>query len=111
MFNRAGLMQAACFNCPVHIIDCLGLSLSKIVNLLPSASVNSRIGLPFLVLDTIDSTNNYAMGQLHAGLAKHGQTYFAFNQFAGKGQRGKTWNASPGENITMSIVLSPFFSK
>jgi BirA family biotin operon repressor/biotin-[acetyl-CoA-carboxylase] ligase len=84
--------------------------LSKIGNLLPPASVNSRIGLPFLVLDTVDSTNNYAMGQLHAGLAKHGQAYFALHQFAGKGQRGNTWNASPGENITVSIILVPDFS-
>jgi BirA family biotin operon repressor/biotin-[acetyl-CoA-carboxylase] ligase len=83
--------------------------LSKIGNLLPHASVNSRIGLPFLVLSTVDSTNNYAMGQLHAGLASHGQAYFALHQFAGKGQRGKTWNAAPGENITISIVLHPDF--
>ena len=76
---------------------------------MPPASVNSRIGLRFLVLDTVDSTNNYAMGQLHAGLANHGQTYFALHQFAGKGQRGKTWNAHPGENITMSIILTPDF--
>ena len=86
-----------------------GLSLSKIGNLLPHASVNSRIGLPFLVLDTVDSTNNYAMGQLHAGMAKHGFTYFAHHQFAGKGQRGKTWNAAAGENITMSIIIDPGF--
>jgi len=86
------------------------LSLSKIVKLLPPASVNTSIGLPFLVLDTVDSTNNYAMGQVHAGLAKHGQTYFALHQFAGKGQRGKTWNAQPGQNITMSIILTPDFS-
>jgi BirA family biotin operon repressor/biotin-[acetyl-CoA-carboxylase] ligase len=86
-----------------------GLSLSKILNLLSLASVNSRIGLPFVVLDTVDSTNNYAMGRVHAGLAKHGYVFFANQQFAGKGQRGKTWNASPGENITMSIVLDPHF--
>ena len=86
-----------------------GLSLSKIGNLLPHASVNSRIGLPFLLLDTVDSTNNYAMAQLHAGLARHGQTYFAHHQSAGKGQRGKTWNASAGENITISMVIEPVF--
>ena len=77
---------------------------------MPHASVNSRIGLPFLVLDKVDSSNNYAMGQYHAGLAKHGQAYFALHQFAGKGQRGKTWNAEPGQNITMSIILEPDFS-
>lgn len=76
---------------------------------MPPASVNNRIGLPFLVLDTVDSTNNYAMGQFHAGLARHGQAYFALHQFAGKGQRGKTWNAAPGENITTSIILIPDF--
>jgi BirA family biotin operon repressor/biotin-[acetyl-CoA-carboxylase] ligase len=86
-----------------------GLSLSKIGNLLPLASVNGRIGLPFLVLDTLDSTNNYAMGQLHAGLARHGQVYFTHHQFAGKGQRGKTWNAAAGENITMSAIIDPSF--
>lgn len=76
---------------------------------MPPASVNNRIGLPFLVLDTVDSTNNYAMRQLHAGLAKHGQVYFAHHQYAGKGQRGRTWNAAAGENITMSIILDPTF--
>ncbi len=76
---------------------------------MPHASVNSRIGLPFLELDKVDSSNNYAMGQWHAGLAKHGQAYFALHQFAGKGQRGKTWNAAPGENITISIILVPNF--
>ena len=85
--------------------------MSKIGNLLPPTPVKNRIGLPFLVLDKVDSTNNYAMGQLHAGLATHGQVYFALHQFAGKGQRGKTWNAAPGENITISVILNPDFPK
>jgi BirA family biotin operon repressor/biotin-[acetyl-CoA-carboxylase] ligase len=72
--------------------------------------MNTRIGLPFLVLDMVDSTNNYAMAQLHAGLAKHGQAYFARHQFAGKGQRGRTWNANADENITVSIILHATFS-
>jgi len=72
---------------------------------LPPSSVNSLIGQPFLVLDKVDSTNNYAMGLVHAGLAKHGQACFAHHQFAGKGQRGKEWNSPEGENITMSVVL------
>jgi len=83
--------------------------LSKIGKLLPHASVNSRIGLPFLVLDKVDSSNNYAMAQYHAGLAKHGQAYFALHQLAGKGQRGRTWNALPHENITISVVIHPDF--
>ncbi|HEY4208402.1 MAG TPA: biotin--[acetyl-CoA-carboxylase] ligase [Puia sp.] len=55
----------------------------------------------------MDSTNNYAMGQVHAGLASHGMMYFAHEQWAGKGQRGKSWTSTPGENIVVSTVLEP----
>ncbi|HRF27627.1 MAG TPA: biotin--[acetyl-CoA-carboxylase] ligase, partial [Ferruginibacter sp.] len=61
----------------------------------------------FQVLDTIDSTNNYAMGQIHAGLAHHGSAWMAREQFSGKGQRGKTWESEPGRNIALSICLNP----
>ena len=61
----------------------------------------------FSILDTVDSTNNYATGQVHAGLAKHGEAWFAMDQFAGKGQRGKSWKSSPGENLMMSIAINP----
>ena len=65
------------------------------------------IGQPFVLLTTVDSTNNYAMAQAHAGLATHGTAYFALEQTAGKGQRGKTWLSAPGQNIMMSLNLSP----
>ncbi|MBL7702307.1 MAG: biotin--[acetyl-CoA-carboxylase] ligase [Ferruginibacter sp.] len=61
----------------------------------------------FTILDTVDSTNNYAMRQLHDGLAKHGQAWFATEQTAGKGQRGKSWASQKGKNIAMSLVLEP----
>jgi len=63
----------------------------------------------FTVLDTVDSTNNYAMGQVHAGLARHGAGWFARVQTAGKGQRGKSWAAEPGLNIALSVVVQPAF--
>jgi len=66
-------------------------------------------GYTFIELQSVDSTNNYAMAQVHAGLAFEGNVFFAHHQFAGKGQRGKTWAAKPGENITMSAVLQPAF--
>lgn len=59
----------------------------------------------FIVLDTVDSTNNYAMAKVHAGLAKHGQAYFCGLQTAGKGQRGKEWQTAEGVNIALSLVL------
>ncbi len=62
---------------------------------------------PFLVLDSVDSTNNYAMAQAYAGLARHGSAYFALQQTAGKGQRGNRWHTGTGENIALSVVLSP----
>ncbi len=61
----------------------------------------------FSILDSVDSTNNYAMGMVHAGMAKHGQAWFARDQTAGKGQRGNTWLSKPGENIILTVSLRP----
>lgn len=66
-------------------------------------------GNPFNVLTTIESTNNYAMARAHARLAKEGEAWFALDQTHGKGQRGKSWNSEPGENIMMSLVAEPVF--
>ena len=63
------------------------------------------VGFKFIELQSVDSTNNYAMAQVHAGLAISGTVFFAHDQYAGKGQRGKSWIAEPGENIMMSILL------
>lgn len=61
----------------------------------------------FTVLDSVDSTNNYAMAQIHASLAKHGDAFFACRQTGGKGQRGNTWLTGNGENIALSIIVDP----
>lgn len=61
---------------------------------------------PLIVLNSVDSTNNYAMAQVHAGLVTHGHAYFAHQQTSGKGQRSKQWNTGSG-NIALSIVLQP----
>lgn len=54
---------------------------------------------------TIDSTNLHAMNQIHAGLATHGEVFFAHMQVAGRGQRGKQWWSVSGQNIAMSVVF------
>ncbi len=64
-------------------------------------------GYPFDVLQMVDSTNNYAMAKVHAGLAKHGEACFTEHQFAGKGQRGKAWATGKGQNIALTVILSP----
>lgn len=61
----------------------------------------------FRILDTVDSTNNYAMVQIHEGMAKHGMAFFARQQTAGKGQHGRTWLAQKDESIALSIIISP----
>ena len=68
----------------------------------PVPSIPGRL----IVLSKVDSTNNYAMAKLHAGLAKHADCFFALEQTAGKGQRGKSWITAPGKNITATFVIS-----
>ena len=61
----------------------------------------------FNILKKVDSSNNYAMGMVHEGMAKHGMAWFANEQNYGKGQRGKSWHSDPGENIILSIAVKP----
>ncbi|GGB08219.1 biotin--[acetyl-CoA-carboxylase] ligase [Puia dinghuensis] len=65
------------------------------------------IGHAFIELESVDSTNNYAMARAVAGAAPHGTLIFAHDQWAGKGQRGREWSSKPGENIILSAVLEP----
>jgi BirA family transcriptional regulator, biotin operon repressor / biotin---[acetyl-CoA-carboxylase] ligase len=71
------------------------------------SSANS-IGFPFIELRKVESTNNYAMGLIHEGMAQHGTVVFAHEQTKGKGQRNKHWFASPGQNVTLSLIIHPF---
>ena len=68
----------------------------------------NAIGYRFIELLTVDSTNNYAMGLAHAGMAQHGTAVFAHEQTKGKGQRHKQWISSANENIILSIVMEPY---
>jgi BirA family biotin operon repressor/biotin-[acetyl-CoA-carboxylase] ligase len=65
------------------------------------------IGTPFIELQSVDSTNNYALTQVHAGLAPHGAAFFAHEQFSGKGQRGRVWKSEKNSSILTSIVFDP----
>lgn len=55
----------------------------------------------------MDSTNNYAMALAAERRARHGTLVFAHDQWAGKGQRGRSWTSSPSDNIILSAVLEP----
>ena len=58
-----------------------------------------------IILNTVDSTNNYAMGMIKRGEAYSGNAVQALAQTEGKGTRGKQWKAKPGENILLSICV------
>lgn len=58
-----------------------------------------------LWLDSVGSTNTVVRGRID-GLA-HGCAVCAREQTAGRGQRGNSWEAAPGMNVTMSILLRP----
>ncbi len=72
-----------------------------------TASSIHTIGSPFIELQLVDSTNNYAFAQAHAGLALSGTVFFAKEQTRGKGQREKIWNSEKGANIILSILMNP----
>lgn len=74
---------------------------------MPEPPFYNALGKPFIELQSVDSTNNYALKQIHAGLAHHGTAYFAREQMAGKGQRGKTWLSARDSSLILSVVIDP----
>lgn len=55
--------------------------------------------------DSLPSTNS-AMAANVTSL-NHGDIYIANAQTAGRGQRGNSWEAAPGKNLTFSVLLRP----
>lgn len=61
--------------------------------------------LNLIKVDSTPSTNSLLASM--AGDAPDGTAILAREQTAGRGQRGNYWEAEPGKNITMSILLKP----
>lgn len=74
---------------------------------MPQPSTHYIIGFPFVELQSVDSTNNYARNLLHEGLAQHGMAIYAHEQLAGKGQRGRIWSSDKGSNVILSLIVNP----
>ncbi|MER3464073.1 MAG: biotin--[acetyl-CoA-carboxylase] ligase [Chitinophagaceae bacterium] len=68
---------------------------------------NLKIGIPFIELQQVDSTNNYATALVRAGMAQSGTVVLAHEQTKGRGQRSKSWNTKGSGNITMSVLITP----
>ena len=63
------------------------------------------LGEPLIELSEIDSTNMYAMEQIHAQKALSGSVYQTDFQTNGKGQHGRIWESQRGENLLCTYVL------
>lgn len=63
----------------------------------------------FIILDTVDSTNNHASKLIAEGVLEEGTVVFTHHQQNGRGQRGNSWQSNKEENILMSLVLFPYF--
>lgn len=69
------------------------------------ATPNIVLGEPLIELSSIDSTNIYAISQVHQQLAVSGSCYRADYQTQGKGQHGRVWDSEMGQNLLCSYVL------
>jgi BirA family biotin operon repressor/biotin-[acetyl-CoA-carboxylase] ligase len=58
-----------------------------------------------VILESVDSTNNYAMALIREGNAGGINAVFAMEQTRGKGRRDREWKSNSGENILVSIPL------
>jgi len=85
--------------------------LLKNSNLLPDPLMEEPHSTTFenqlIELESVDSTNNYAMGRIHEGLARDGMVCLTHHQWAGKGQREKSWQSEPRQNLMMSLIIEP----
>jgi BirA family transcriptional regulator, biotin operon repressor / biotin---[acetyl-CoA-carboxylase] ligase len=67
------------------------------------------VGKHLVYLPTCHSTNAVAAELIQSGKAFEGTLVVTLHQTAGRGQRGNTWEAAPGQNLTFSLVLNPTF--
>ncbi|MGN6603152.1 MAG: biotin--[acetyl-CoA-carboxylase] ligase [Ginsengibacter sp.] len=58
-----------------------------------------------VILDCVDSTNNYAMALIKKGKINCAAAVFAKEQTHGKGRRGRQWKSNPAENIILSVAV------
>lgn len=64
-------------------------------------------GRQLIEFDEVDSTNKYAQDLLKNQKVLEGAVFTAKFQTQGRGQMGTSWYSEPGENLLLSIVLTP----
>jgi len=99
----------------VHAVRGKGYRLEQPLSLLDRQKIKSALDAQVSAriqeihaLDSIDSTNAYALRQLQEGksvpVTSHYNVYLAEQQTSGKGRRGRTWVSPYGENIYLTLV-------
>lgn len=67
------------------------------------------VGKNVRYFSSCQSTNDLAAEIIQRKEAFEGAFVITDNQLAGRGQRGNNWEAHPGMNITLSVLLKPSF--
>ncbi len=67
------------------------------------------LGKKAIYLPSCHSTNDIAAEIIQNKQVFDGTIVITSDQTAGRGQRGNTWEALPGQNITISFILKPDF--
>jgi BirA family transcriptional regulator, biotin operon repressor / biotin---[acetyl-CoA-carboxylase] ligase len=76
------------------------------IHALRSRLAGRKIGSPLHHLETVDSTNRFAVGLAREG-APEGTTVIADHQTAGRGRLQRVWQSPPGCNLYLSVILRP----
>ena len=63
----------------------------------------------FIVLQEVDSTNNYARQLIMSDAAVDGTVVLTHCQHRGRGQMGNHWESERNKNLTFSVVFYPGF--
>ena len=67
------------------------------------------VGKSVIYLPTCHSTNQIAEELLTKPDIASGTIVITDNQTSGRGQRGNTWQADPGSNLTFTVISTPEF--
>jgi BirA family transcriptional regulator, biotin operon repressor / biotin---[acetyl-CoA-carboxylase] ligase len=67
------------------------------------------LGKNLVYVPQCHSTNTLATELSQKAETPEGTLIITNHQMAGRGQRGSSWEASPGENLTFSLILKPDF--
>lgn len=67
------------------------------------------VGKNLVFVPECHSTNSLLMDLAQKTLQPEGTLVIAHQQSNGRGQRGNSWEAEPGKNLTMSLLLKPSF--